>query len=222
MSRVKSDRYNVSGLIEAQFEPGSHRRVLRNLLGITSKRRMDQAEAKAYLRALAELIAKYDQRHRFTAGDVRIVHKLWLRNVYAWAGQYRQVNISKGAFPFAAAKHIPRLMDALEQGPLRRYTPCRFTSTGEIAQAIAIVHTELVLIHPFRDGNGRAARLLAILMGLQAGLPPFNFGGITGRRRQAYFAAVQAGMREDYQPMERIFTDVIERTLRLHAGKPRG
>ena len=36
--------YDVSGLIEAQFEPGSHGRVLKNLLGIKSKREMDQVE----------------------------------------------------------------------------------------------------------------------------------------------------------------------------------
>jgi hypothetical protein len=35
----------ASGLIEAQFEPGSHGRVLKNLLGIKNKRKMDQAEA---------------------------------------------------------------------------------------------------------------------------------------------------------------------------------
>ncbi len=33
------------------------------------------------------------------------------------------------------------------------------------------VHEELVLIHPFREGNGRVARLLSTLMAFQAGLP---------------------------------------------------
>jgi cell filamentation protein len=69
-------------------------------------------------------------------------------------------------------------MVELEKGPLHQYTPCRVTAMDEIVRAIAIVHTELLLIHPFRDGNGRTARLLAILMALQAGLPPLNFSGI--------------------------------------------
>jgi len=43
---------------------------------------------------------------------------------------------------------------------------------------MAVVHVELVLIHPFRDGNGRVARILSILMGLQAGLPALDFGDI--------------------------------------------
>jgi cell filamentation protein len=44
-----------------------------------------------------------------------------------------------------------------------------------VADALAVVHVELVLIHPFREGNGRTARLLAVVMGLQAGLPALFF-----------------------------------------------
>ena len=39
-------RYDASGLIEAQYEPGSRGRVLRNLLGIRKKREMDEVEAR--------------------------------------------------------------------------------------------------------------------------------------------------------------------------------
>jgi cell filamentation protein len=212
----KGGHYDVSGLIEAQFEPSSHGRVLKNLLGIKSKREMDQVEAEEQLRALEELITLYDQNHRFTSADVRRIHKIWLGPIYAWAGQYRRVNLSKGDFPFAPANQIPRLMVELEKGPLRQYTPCRFTVMDEIVKTIAIVHTELLLIHPFREGNGRAARLLAILIALQAGLPPLDFGGIKGRKRQEYFAAVQAGLDRNYTPMEKVFNAVIRRTRRIH------
>jgi cell filamentation protein len=72
---------------------------------------------------------------------------------------------------------------------------------------------QLVLIHPFREGNGRIARALSTLMALQAGLPPLDFTSITGRGRNAYFAAVQAGMDRDYRPMERLFAGIIGRSL---------
>jgi cell filamentation protein len=62
----------------------------------------------------------------------------------------------------------------------------------------------------------RAARLLAILMALQAGLPPLDFGSIKGRNRKEYFAAVRAGLDRDYKPMEKVFSDVIRRTQRIH------
>lgn len=75
---------------------------------------------------------------------------------------------------------------------------------------------ELVLIHPFREGNGRVGRLLAVLMGLQAGLPALYFDNLSGRKRQQYFAAVRAGMDRDYEPMVNLFNAVIERTLQIH------
>ena len=210
----KGGRYDVSALVEGQFEPGSRGRVLKNLLGIKRKREMDQVEAREQLRALSELIDFYSERHRFTAADVRRIHKIWLGPIYAWAGRYRQVNVSKGDFPFAASGQIPRVMDALQKGPLREFTPCRFASMNDTVTALAVVHSELMLIHPFREGNGRVGRLLAILMGLQAGLPPLNFGGIQGRKRDEYFAAVRAGVDRNYTPMEEIFSAVIRRTLR--------
>ena len=213
----KSGRYDVSKLVEAQFEPGSRGRVLRNLLGIKPKREMDQVEARELRRALEELIRTYDQQHRFTEADIRKIHKIWLAPIYAWAGQYRNVNLAKGEFPFAAAREVPRLMGEFEKGPLHQFTPCRLPSREEVVRAIAVVHTELMLIHPFREGNGRVGRVLAILMALQAGVPPLDFGSITGRKRQEYFAAVRAGMDRNYEPMEKIFSGVIRRTLRARS-----
>lgn len=78
---------------------------------------------------------------------------------------------------------------------------------------MAETHVELVLIHPFRDGNGRVGRILSILMALQAGLPLLDFGLIAVEKKQVYFAAVQAGLDKNYKPMERLFAEIIERSL---------
>ena len=43
----RKDRYDTADLDENQFEPGSRRRVLKNLLGITSKREMDRIDRKS-------------------------------------------------------------------------------------------------------------------------------------------------------------------------------
>lgn len=59
--------------------------------------------------------------------------------------------------------------------------------------------------------------MLATLMGLQAELPPLDFGKMGGNSRKVYYAAVQAGMGGDYGPMENIFSAVIQRTLRKRA-----
>ena len=78
---------------------------------------------------------------------------------------------------------------------------------------MAEVHVELVLIHPFREGNGRTSRLLVILMALQAGLPLLNFNDIEGKNREAYFRAVQEGMMRNYKPMKAIFKKIIEKSV---------
>ena len=159
MSIKKVGRYDTSDLLEAQFEPGSRGRVLRNKLGIKRKREMDETESVALKVALDTLLGMYDEKHRFTAEDIRKMHKVWLGGIYEWAGEYRQVNVSKGKFLFAAAKQVPLLMEEFEKVPLRKYTPCKFKSLERTVQALAEVHVELVLIHPFREGNGRVARI---------------------------------------------------------------
>lgn len=207
------DRYDTSGLPEAQFEPGSHNQVLRNRLGITSKQIMDNTEASALGRALDILVRRFDENHQFTAADLCDCHRIWLGDMFDWAGNYRQVNVSKDGFLFAAAAHIPSLMQQFEQNVLGRLTPCRFPTRQEVLRALAETHVELVLIHPFRDGNGRLARLLFTLMALQADLPFLHFHRLTGEKKQAYFGAIQAGMDKVYGPMEQLFAEIISESL---------
>jgi cell filamentation protein len=209
-------RYDASG-VEAEFEPGSKRRVLRNLLGIRSVREMERAESDALLEAQEKMIDRFTLNHRFTAADIRELHRLWLGDVYSWAGEYRGVNITKGDFYFAAAMQVPRLMLELERKQLSTYTPCEKLDASELAKALSVVHAELILIHPFRDGNGRCARLLAMLMAFQAGLPPLDFGGLRGQARRSYVAAVHAALGADYLPMREIFEGIVRRTLFSHA-----
>lgn len=207
------DRYDVSGLTEAQFEPGSDGLVLKNLPGIKLPVEMDIAEASALVKAMDRFVRMYDEAHRFTASDICEFHRLWLGDIYAWAGEYRQVNVSKGDFPFAAAARVPALMAEFERDALARCTPCNFTVHDEVIRALAETHVELVLIHPFRDGNGRVARVLSTLMALQAGFPLLDFSTIAGEKKEGYFAAVQAGLDRNYEPMEKIFAEVIERSV---------
>lgn len=75
---------------------------------------------------------------------------------------------------------------------------------------MAETHTELLLIHPFREGNGRLARLLAKLMSLQAGVEIADFESLVQRRREEYFAAVRAGLDRNYKPMRRLFQSIID------------
>lgn len=99
--------------------------------------------------------ASIGKRGRRSPTEVRDWHRLWLGDVYAWAGHYRRVNISKDGFPFAAATQVPTLMNQFDREVLGRWTPCSFSDQREVVCALAETHVELVLIHPFREGNGR-------------------------------------------------------------------
>ena len=61
--------------------------------------------------------------------------------------------------------------------------------------------------------GGHTSRVVSILMTLQAGLPLLDFSVIAEGEKHAYFAAVQAGLDKNYQPMERLFAEIIERSL---------
>lgn len=208
-----TDRCDTSNLPEGQHEPGSNGTVLKNLLGITSREELEHVEEQRFEQLMEEAVVRFDADHRFTARDILWLHKSWLEGVFTWAGTYRSVNIGKGGFMFAASAHVPELKREFEKNQLARLTPCRFEKVEDVAAALAEVHVELVLIHPFREGNGRIARLLCVLMALQAGLPPLDFSALQGDKREEYFAAVRAGMDRDYMAMAKTFASVIDRTL---------
>ena len=105
-------------------------------------------------------------------------------------------------------------MRDFERGILRDLTPCKPASPDEVAMSIATVHAELLLIHPFRDGNGRLARWLADIMAAQAGYPApaYGFSARGSKKRRAeYLLAVQQGYIENYLPLARFFEEAILR-----------
>lgn len=205
-------RYEAAGL-QAEFEPGSRGRVLRNLLGIQRVREMERAESEALVATQFSLLDQFSFSHRFTVADLHSIHRQWLGGIYSWAGEYRSVNVSKGGFMFAAAAQVPRLMEAFERNELAKYTPCEGMEIPRLIEALAHTHGELILIHPFREGNGRCARVLAYLMAIQAGLPSLDFTPLAGRGKRAYVAAIQAVMDSDFGPLEDLFGRVVRRSL---------
>jgi cell filamentation protein len=206
---MASKRYAAAGS-ESQFQPGSRGRVLRNLRGITRMREIEEVETQALKAAQREAGKVYGPNHRFTPGDIRRLHRMWLGEIYPWAGNYRTVNIGKGGFQFAHAPLIPRLMTILGKEVLRRHTPCGRATDVSVARSLAEVHAELILIHPFRDGNGRLARLVALLMASQAGINPLRLSVLAGRGKQTYVQAIHAAMSRDYAPLEMLFSSAID------------
>lgn len=186
---------------EGEYQPGSNEQVLKNLLGITSLEEMHEVEL-GLLAQLYEAVLVEDLPDRaLTAEDLKTWHRRWLGNVYTWAGQERSVNMGKGGFSFAAAGQIPRLLEQFEQNCLQRWTPCHGLDTEGVVEAIGVTHVELILIHPFREGNGRLSRLLADVMAVQAGHDPLDYS-TWETNKDAYIGAIHQGVLMNFEPMK--------------------
>ncbi len=81
-------------------------------------------------------------------------------------------------------------------------TPCRYSSNDAIALRW-LKYMGVMLIHPFREGNGRLGRLLATLMALQAGLPQLEFSDMIVFG-EGVFLLLYAPFRPELQPMKKI------------------
>ncbi|MFT7724211.1 MAG: Fic family protein [Roseateles sp.] len=192
-------RYAIGG-DEGECQPGSDGRVLRNLAGIASPEDMDELELALLAQLYDAVLVEDLPDRRLTVADLKTWHRRWLGNVYAWAGRERGVNMSKGDFLFASAAQLPRLLANFERDCLARWTPCHGMADAALVEAIAVTHVEFILIHPFRDGNGRLSRLLADVMAVQAGRPPLDYGSWASGK-DAYVAAIRAGHAGHYGPM---------------------
>lgn len=215
MTKKSTDRYSVPS--DEDFEPDSNNQVLKNFRGIKSKKEMDDAESEELDRMEIEVMDLFDESHQFTAEDIMRIHKLWLKNIYSFAGKYRTVSMSKQGFPFAAPSQIPRLMQELECNYLQLYTPCNYVDDNDLANAIGVVHVELIIIHPFREGNGRTARLLADLMAAQANRPNINYASIDQLANKTgyenYITAIHEGFKGNYDPIRLVFLELLAESL---------
>lgn len=155
MSGVGHRRYVTPLGPEAEFQHGSRGRVLVNLAGITQKRVMDRAEFDALVRVQDSYLDQISAETRFTADMICQMHKDWLGQLFAWAGKYRTVELAKSGFSWPPAMMVERNMIAFEKDVLAMKTPCRPGPMERVCLDMAEVHAGLLLIHPFREGNGR-------------------------------------------------------------------
>jgi cell filamentation protein len=131
------------------MQPGSHSHVLKNKLGITKKSEMDLIEYEALAAAQRRYLVKISQDTRFDAKLICEMHRDWLDDIYEWAGQYRTVNLTKDGFSWPAAFRVPDNMEHFSKDTLARHTPCHHQQLSAIGHSLAIVHAELLLIHPY-------------------------------------------------------------------------
>ena len=73
---------------------------------------------------------------------------------------------------------------------------------------LAQSHVDFILIHPFREGNGRLSRLLMDVLSVKAGFQPLDYE-LWDKNKEFYFRSIQAGVNGDYRHLERLISDVL-------------
>ena len=130
---------------------------------------------------------------------VRELHRRMFGATWRWAGSYRKSDKNIGI----DWRHIPvRLRDLLDD------IKVQLADLREpIDQTILKFHHRLVLIHPFANGNGRHARVMADLIAYRQGRPAFSWGRhlltSASEIRDEYLAALRRADQRDYLPLFR-------------------
>jgi Fic-DOC domain mobile mystery protein B len=118
-------------------------------------------------------------------------------SVWDWAGQVRRTDKSIGVDKFSIRTEVRKLVD-----DARYWRDNDVYVPDEIAVRF---HHRLVWIHPFPNGNGRHARMMADLIVKQAGLTPFSWGGAsliaTSELRTEYISALRKADQGDITPL---------------------
>ena len=157
--------------------PGST--CLKNLLGITETRLLLKAEAEISTAAFAELIA-LPVDSTFDLNHLCRIHSCLFGDVYPWAGQIRKTEISKGGklfLPYSLVESISAGVFAA----LRQEEYLQNLDIEEFAKRAGYYLGKINMIHPFREGNGRAQRVLLDQLAALSGFA-FEWSGVSGEQ----------------------------------------
>lgn len=132
------------------------------------------------------------------------LHRHLFRDIYDWAGELRVIDISKGSTRFCVADRIAPEADRIFSR-LANVDWLEGTSRHDLINAVAEYYGDLNMVHPFRDGNGRAQRLMFEHLIINAGYQ-INWGPVTEEEwLQANIDAVTC----DYAGLVQVFEKCI-------------
>jgi len=172
---------------------------LRDLIpNLATKEELNEWERENILRAREWAVEDRTPALDLPTDDyVRKLHAKMFDQTWKWAGEYRRSEKNIGA-PFHEIRE--RLMALL--GDVRYWVENKVYPPDEIAIRF---HHRLVLIHPFPNGNGRHARLMADMLVIKLSRPTFSWGSANlvkeGEARTRYLEAIRAADNGDIQPL---------------------
>ena len=123
--------------------------ALENKLGITNSPELAQAEERISKKKAVELFENglLDRLEPGTTASLKALHKYLFEEIYDFAGELRTVNIAKGNFRFAPLMYLEAALSGIDKMPQSTF--------DEIVEK----YVEMNVAPPFREGNGRSARI---------------------------------------------------------------
>lgn len=145
--------YSIGSSSDSGYEGTT---CLINKLGIRDENLLAETEsaytlAKASYLELNPLLGEFDFEH------YKNIHRFLFCDLYDWAGELRGTDLSKKGTVFVAADSIQECAEAC----FARVKGLNFSEMEhlELAEELADFYSTLNMIHPFREGNGRAQRV---------------------------------------------------------------
>lgn len=139
---------------DSYFIPNTN--VLKNNLGITDKKELEQAEIDISFLKNLELYEEpikgdFDEEH------LKNIHKYLFGEIYPFAGVYRTVYMLKAdSFYFVAENDIEMHLENVLKEMHKDIINC--SDYSSFVGFLALYYYDLLTIHPFREGNGRTIR----------------------------------------------------------------
>ncbi len=130
--------------------------ILKNKFNIIENSLLEEVERKIVIAKLYELrqnnkIGNFDIEHLVG------IHRFLFEDIYPFAGLFRSENIAKGNFSFAEWKYIESELKILLD-KLKNQNYLANLDKKEMSKQLAYYMSELNVLHPFREGNGRTIR----------------------------------------------------------------
>jgi len=182
-----------------------------NFAGCLDREEINRREDEGVARAM-EHVAGLLERPKpvpLTVSLVRQIHRELMGSIYPFAGEWRTVELHKGDGPTKwplPPVGIQPVMDVMERDVFSR-SPFLSDNNDKVFEYVAEVMCELLALHPFREGNGRAAFIAGNLLLMQNDLVPLD---VYDRKKDEarYFAACEAGrIHKEYAPLSKLVAE---------------
>ncbi|OGB90660.1 hypothetical protein A2625_04460 [candidate division WOR-1 bacterium RIFCSPHIGHO2_01_FULL_53_15] len=171
---------------------------------ISTRAELNEWEAANILKAARRYLAG-KKPPVITVEWLKKVHRAMFDETWRWAGGLRKRNINLGADWHNIQDELKRLADDIKYWDEK--------NNLNLLERSVRIHHRLVMTHPFIDGNGRHARLIAdiFLAAHNEKLPEWPEAGLIERTdvRKRYIQALQSADKRDYIPLEKFTRKLI-------------